>query len=409
MSAFEYTAIDASGRETRGVLEGDTARQVRQQLRDQGWTPLSVSESARAERSGRARGLAGLLAYGTGLSARDLTIITRQLATLIQAGAPVEEALRTVARYAEKPRLQNLLMALRGHVVEGQSLASALAEFPRSFSDMYVATVRAGEDAGYLGGVLERLADYVERSLETRSRVAGALIYPLILTVVAITIVALLLAYVVPEVVTVFESLAQDLPPLTVALLAISAFVREWGLLMLALIVGALVAFTLAMRNEGFRYRFDALLLRLPFVGPLLLEIDTGRFARTLSILAASGTPVLEALGTASQVISRRPIRAAVRKAAAQVREGESLQQALHASGWFPPMMLQLIAIGEASGELDNMLHRAADFQERDTNMQISMFVTAFEPALMLAMGLVVLLIALAMLLPIFELNQLVG
>lgn len=409
MSAFEYTAIDAAGRETRGILEGDTARQVRQQLRDQGWTPLSVTESAELERSARARGLSGLLAYGTGLSARELTVVTRQLATLIQAGSPVEEALRTVAHYADKQRLQNLLMALRARVVEGQSLASALAEFPRSFSEMYVATVRAGEEAGHLGGVLDRLADYVERSLATRSSVAGALIYPLILTVVAIGIVALLLAYVVPEVVSVFDSLEQDLPALTVALLAISAFVRAWGLLALAVLFGGLVAFTLALRNETFRYRFDALLLRLPFVGPLLLDIDTGRFARTLSILAASGTPVLEALGTATQVISRRPIRAAVRRAAAQVREGESLQQALNASGWFPPMMLQLIAIGEASGELDNMLHRAADFQERDTNMQISVFVTVFEPTLMLAMGLIVLFIALAMLLPIFELNQLVG
>lgn len=409
MSAFEYTAIDDAGRETRGVLEGDTARQVRQQLRDQGWTPLSISETARRERAGQAGGLSSLLRYGTGLSTRELAVITRQLATLIQAGSPVEEALRTIARYSDRPRSRNLLMALRSRVVEGQSLAAAFAAFPRSFSEMYVATVRAGEEAGRLAGVLERLADYIERSLETRSSVAGALIYPVILTVVAFGIVSLLLAYVVPEVVTVFDALAQDLPGLTVALLAISDFVRAWGAMTVVVLVVALILFMLAMRNEAFRHRFDSLLLRLPFIGPLLLQIDTGRFARTLSILATSGTPVLEALGTAAQVISRRPVRAAVRKAAAQVREGESLQKALHASGWFPPMMLQLIAIGEASGELDTMLHRAADFQERDTNMRISVFVTAFEPVLMLVMGLIVLFIALAMLLPIFELNQLVG
>lgn len=409
MSAFEYSAIDSAGRESRGVMEGDTARQVRQQLRDQGWTPLSVCESTQAERAGRGRGLFGLAGLGARLSARDLALITRQLATLIEAGSPVEEALQTIARYADRRRQQNLLLALRSRVVEGQSLANALAGFPRSFSEMYVATVRAGEEAGRLGGVLERLADHVERSLETRSSVAGALIYPLILTAVAFAIVALLLAYVVPEVVTVFESLAQELPALTVALLAISAFVRDWGLPLAGLIAVAAVAFAVALRNEGFRYRVDLLLLHLPFVGPLLQAIDTGRFARTLSILAASGTPVLEALGTASQVIARRPIRAAVRKAAMQVREGESLQRALHASGWFPPMMLQLIAIGEASGELDHMLHRAADFQERETSMTVSIFVTAFEPALMLLMGGIVLFIALALLLPIFELNQLVG
>ncbi|MDX1608952.1 MAG: type II secretion system inner membrane protein GspF [Halofilum sp. (in: g-proteobacteria)] len=409
MSAFEYSAIDSTGRESRGVMEGDTARQVRQQLRDQGWTPLSVSETTQAERSGRGRGLLGLTGLGGRLSARDLAVITRQLATLIEAGSPVEEALQTIARYADRRRQQKLLLALRARVVEGQSLANALAGFPRSFSEMYVATVRAGEEAGRLGGVLERLADHIERSLETRSSVAGALIYPLILTAVAFGIVALLLAYVVPEVITVFDSLAQDLPILTVALLAISAFVRDWGLPLAGLVAVAAIAFAVALRNEGFRYRVDLLLLHLPFVGPLLVAIDTGRFARTLSILAASGTPVLEALGTASQVIARRPLRAAVRRAAMQVREGESLQRALQASGWFPPMLLQLIAIGEASGELDHMLHRAADFQERETNMTVSIFVTAFEPALMLVMGGIVLFIALALLLPIFELNQLVG
>jgi len=406
MSAFEYRAVDPSGRESRGVLEGDTARQVRQMLRDQGLTPLSVAETARREESGGRR---GLRLPSTGITTADRALVTRQLATLIQAGSPVEEALRAAARYAGKPRVQRLLMSLRARVVEGHSLAGALSEYPRSFPEMYVATVRAGEEAGQLAGVLQRLADYTEEVMETRGQVTGALIYPVILTVVALLIVGLLLTYVVPEIVGVFDALGTSLPTPTVILLAVSGFMREWGTILLAGFVAVPVLLALALRNEGFRYRFDALLLAIPGLGPLLMEIDTGRFARTLSILAASGAPVLDALGTASQVISRRPIRAAVGRAAAQVREGESVNKALTESGYFPAMMLQLIAIGEASGELDNMLHRAADYQERSTRMRVSLVVTLFEPALMLVMGLLVLFIALAMLLPIFELNQLVG
>jgi len=406
MSAFEYRAVDTAGRETRGVLEGDTARQVRQLLRDQGLTPLSVAETARREEKGPRQ---GLRLWATGLSTADRALVTRQLATLIQAGSPVEEALRAGARYTAKPHVQRLLMSLRARVVEGHSLASALAAYPRSFPEMYVATVRAGEEAGQLAGVLQRLADYTEEVMETRGQVTGALLYPLILTTAAVIIVALLLTYVVPEIVGVFESLGTALPTPTVILLRLSAFMQQWGPTILVILVAIPIGLTLALRNEGFRYRFDAGLLQLPGLGRLLMEIDSGRFARTLSILAASGAPVLDALGTASQVISRRPIRAAVRRAAAQVREGESVNKALHASGYFPPMMLQLIAIGEASGELDNMLHRAADYQERSTRMRVSLLVTLFEPALMLVMGLIVLYIALAMLLPIFELNQLVG
>jgi len=406
MSAFEYRAVDTAGRETRGVLEGDTARQVRQLLRDQGLTPLTVAETARREYSGSRQTL-GLLSRS--LSGTDRALVTRQLATLIQAGTPVEEALRAGARYTAKPHVQRLLMSLRARVVEGHSLAGALSEYPRSFPEMYVATVRAGEEAGQLAGVLQRLADYTEEVMETRGQVTGALIYPLILTAAALLIVGLLLTYVVPEIVGVFDALGTGLPTPTVVLLAVSDFMQQWGTLILAILIAIPVALVLSLRNEAFRYRFDAALLRLPGLGTLLMEIDTGRFARTLSILAASGAPVLDALGTAAQVISRRPIRAAVRKAAAQVREGESVNKALTDSGWFPPMLLQLIAIGEASGELDNMLHRAADYQERSTRMRVSLIVTLFEPALMLVMGLLVLYIALAMLLPIFELNQLVG
>jgi len=407
MSAFEYTALDAGGQERKGVTEGDTARQVRQQLRDQGLSPLSVTEAASGERGrGAGRGASGVRGS---IGANDLALLTRQLATLVQSGMPVEEALRAIARYSEKARLQRLMMAVRARIVEGHSLAAGLAEFPRSFPEIYVATVRAGEQSGHLGNVLERLADYVESRQDTASSVTAALAYPIILTAAAVAIVIGLLTYVVPQVVGVFDSLEADLPLLTRALLALSAFLREWGLALLVGLVVAGAAIRFALANEAVRYRADRQLLRLPVLGPLLRGADTGRFARTLSILAASGVPVLEALSIAASVVSNRPLRASVQQAATQVREGGALNKALEQSGQFPPMFLHLIAIGEESGQLDTMLHRAADYQERSTRMTVRLLVNIFEPAIILFMGLVVLLIVLAILLPIFELNQLVA
>lgn len=407
MSAFEYTAIDGEGREQRGILEGDTARQVRQQLRDQGLTPLNVA--AAVERARRdSPSLGSGLGFGRGIGAADLALITRQLATLVASGMPVEEALRAIARHAEKPKVQRLVMALRTRIVEGHSLAAALAEFPRSFPEIYVATVRAGEQSGHLDNVLERLADYTDARQETRTSVGNALAYPAILSVVAVAIVIFLLSYIVPEVVGVFGSFDADLPWLTRALIASSDFLRDWGWMLLILLVVAIVVARLALQRPAIRYAADEALLKLPIIGSLLRGADTGRFARTLSILAASGVPVLEALGIASTVVNNRPMRAAVERAAVQVREGTSLHRALDRSNRFPPMVLHLIASGEQSGQLDQMLHRAADHQERETRMKVSLLVNIFEPAVILVMGLAVLVIVLAILLPIFELNQLV-
>jgi general secretion pathway protein F len=260
-----------------------------------------------------------------------------------------------------------------------------------------------------LGNVLERLADYVESRQDTASSVTAALAYPVILTLAAIAIVIGLLTYVVPQVVGVFDSLDADLPLLTRLLLAASGFLREWGIVLLVALVAMIAGARLALRSERVRFRFDELLLRTPLLSPLLRGADTGRFARTLSILAASGVPVLEALSIAATVVSNRPLRAAVDRAAAQVREGGALNRALEQTGRFPPMFLHLIAIGEESGQLDTMLHRAADYQERSTRMTVRLLVNVFEPALILVMGVIVLLIVLAILLPIFELNQLVA
>lgn len=406
MSAFEYTALDPHGRERTGVLEGDTARQIRQQLRDQGLSPLSVAEATQGRRDDKSTPRMGLQRR---VGASDLALITRQLATLVQSGMPVEEALRAIARYSEKAHVQRLILGVRARVVEGYSLAAALSEFPRSFPEIYVATARAGEQSGHLGPVLERLADYVESRQDTRSSVGAALAYPIILTLAAIGIVVGLLTYVVPQVVGVFETMDAQLPLLTRAMLATSGFLRDWGLVLLLLVIAAAIGGRLALRSDDVRFRADAALLRVPLLGPLLRGADTGRFARTLSILAASGVPALEALGIAATVIGNRPLRAAVQQAASQVREGGSLSRSLEASGQFPPMFLHLIAIGEESGQLDTMLHRAADYQERATRMKVTVMVNVFEPVLILAMGLLVLLIVMAILLPIFELNQLVA
>lgn len=409
MSAFEYTAFDASGRRRRGVLEGDTARQVRQQLRDQGLTPLAVDHAGDRERRDRSSGgLSGGIGRGRGISHGDLAMITRQLATLVASGTPVEDALRAASRQTEKPRAERLLMAVRARVLEGHSLAAALSGFPRSFPEIYVASVRAGEQSGHLDTVLARLADYAEAQQETRSSIGATLAYPIVLAVVALLVVIGLLAYIVPEIVGVFEALDAELPWLTRGLIALSGFIRTWGLLVLLLVVSLAVAMRLALRRPRVRYRTDARLLRLPVVGKLLRGADSGRFTRTLSILSGSGVPVLEALGITASVVNNRPMRESVERAAIQVREGMSLHRALESSGHFPPMVLHLIASGEQSGQLETMLHRAADHQERETRTRVSMLTSMLEPAVILLAGAVVLLIVLAVLLPIFELNQLV-
>lgn len=402
MGAFEYSALDARGRTRRGVLEGDTARQVRGRLREQGLTPLEVSEVAQRERR-RAQGI-----FGRSLSATDLALITRQFATLARAGQLVEEALRTVAEQTGKARIRRIVLAVRARVVEGHSLATGLAEFPASFSPLVRATVAAGEQSGHLELVLERLADYTEQRHATRQKVQLALFYPTLLTLMALLVTGALMVYVVPEVVKVFENVGQELPALTRGLIAISSFLRANALVLLAGALAAGFALHQALRLTHVRHGFDRTVLELPLMGRLARGLNTARFARTLSILVASGVEVLEALRISGQVISNLPMRRAVEEAALCVREGATLHGSLQKSRLFPPMTLSLIASGEASGNLDGLLERAATQQEREVETLIAAILGLFEPLLILAMGGVVLTIVLAILLPIFDLNQLV-
>lgn len=413
MAAFEYLALDERGREKKGVLEADTARLARQLLRQQSLTPLQVGETSGRDRTkaGRKAGKGGTGSVPTfrgGIKTNDLALITRQIATLSGAGTPLEESLSAVSRQTEKPRIKSLLLSVRSKVMEGHTFASALSDYPKVFPEIYQATVSAGEQSGHLDAVLERLADYTEERQAANATVKKALIYPGVLVVASILIVSFLLAYVVPQVVQVFDGMNQELPALTTAMLASSAFVREWGLLIAGVVTVSVIVFQRAMKGEGFKTRVHALLLKLPLFKRLIRGHNASQFARTLSILAASGVPVLEALDIGAQVITNRPMRKAVNTAAAQVREGSTLSNALERTGYFPPMLLHLISSGESSGQLDSMLEKAATHQERELNSLMAVFLGLFEPVVILIMGGVVLTIVLGILLPIFEMNQLV-
>ncbi len=404
MPAFQYAALDDRGRQRKGLIEADTPRMARQVLRERGLNPLGVEEVAGRERGRGRRWWSGRMR----ISPTDLALITRQLATLVGSGLPLEEALGAVARQAERTRLSALLLAVRTRVLEGHALATALNDFPQAFPELYRATVAAGEQSGHLDVVFERLADYTEARQQMRQKISLALFYPLLLTGVAILIVAGLLTYVVPQVVQVFVSLNQQLPALTRSLIALSEFLQQHGWLVLTVLAIGTVAWVQALRRVGFRRRVHQGLLRLPLLARLVRGTNTARFARTFSILMASGVPVLEALRISAQVLSNLPMREAVEQAATRVKEGSSLHKAISASGYFPPMTVQLIASGEASGRLENMLERAAAQQERETETLIAALLGIFEPVLILLMGGVVLVIVLAILLPIFDLNQLV-
>ncbi len=410
MAAFEYLALDERGREKKGVLEADTARLARSLLRQQSLTPLEVSEtSGRGKPRAEGDRSAATPTFRGGIKTNDLALLTRQIATLSAAGTPLEETLSAVSRQTEKPRIKSLLLSVRAKVLEGHSFASALKDYPKVFPEIYQATVSAGEQSGHLDAVLERLADYTEERQAANATVKKALIYPSMLVFASILIVSFLLAYVVPQVVQVFDGMDQELPALTVGMLAASDFVREWGLVVAGVCVVAWILFSRAMRRESFKLRVHAFLLKLPMFKRLIRGHNTSQFARTLSILAASGVPVLEALDIGSQVVTNRPMREAVKTAASQVREGSTLSDALERTGYFPPMLLHLIASGESSGQLDSMLEKAASHQERELNAVMAVFLGLFEPVVILIMGGVVLTIVLGILLPIFEMNQLVN
>jgi general secretion pathway protein F len=407
MGAFEYTAVDAGGRERKGVLEGDTARQVRQLLREQNLLPIDVSEVDQRERSTGRPGLGFRVTRRLG--ATDLALLTRQLATLVHSGLPLEEALLAVSEQTEKARVKSIVLGVRSKVMEGHALADGLGDFPGAFPEIYRATVAAGEQSGHLDTVLERLADYTDSRQQMRQRTLSAMLYPLMLFVVCVLIVFFLLVSVVPKVVDVFRTTKAELPILTRGLIAMSDFMREWAWLVIGGLALAIFLFVRWLRAPAARRRFHRFLLRVPLLGKVVRGTNTARFARTFSTLTSSAVPVLESLRIAGEVVTNLPMRDAVLEAAARVREGAAIGRSLGATKMFPPMMIHLISSGETSGDLEVMLDRAASNQEREMDAILGAVVSLLGPLMILVMGGLVLLIVLAMLLPIFELNQLVA
>ncbi|MGH8257389.1 MAG: type II secretion system inner membrane protein GspF [Steroidobacteraceae bacterium] len=405
MGAFEYTALDVGGRSRKGVIEGDTARHVRSLLRERHLLPVTIEEVAAQESRRQQR---PGLRFGRGLSASDLALMTRQLATLVRAGLPLEEALLAVSEQTEKPRVQSIVLGVRAKVVEGHPLASGLGDFPRVFPEIYRATVSAGEQSGHLDAVLERLAEYTESREQLYQKVMGALLYPIVLTIMCFIIVSILLTYVVPKVVEVFQAQNAQLPLATRVLVGVSGFLRSNALWLLVGIAVAIVIGARALKSPANRRRYHQFLLTVPVMGRIMRGFNTARFTRTLSILTASTVPVLEALRIAGEVVTNLPMRDAVAAAAARVREGAPIGRSLAASRLFPPMTVHLISSGEASGELQTMLERAAANQERELEALLAALMGLLGPLLIVGMGLFVMGIVFAMLLPIFEINSLI-
>lgn len=404
MGAYEYVAVDKGGKEAKGLIEGDTPKHVRQLLRDQSLTPIQVTEVAQKE----ARRQSGGFQLRRGMSAAELALITRQLASLSQSGLPLEEALLAVSQQNEQPRTKSILLGVRSKVMEGHTLADGLAEFPQAFPDLYRATVAAGEQSGHLDIVLDRLADYTESRHELKQRITNAMIYPAALVTMSVAIIAFMLATVVPRIVSVFENTAAELPALTRGMIATSDFMRNNWLLLIIAIAAFIYGIWWLLQKDGPRRRYHRILLSLPITSKLTRGINTARFTRTFSILTGSGVPVLEAMKISARVIENIPMQDAVVEASLRVREGGSISRSLDKSKLFPPMMIHLVASGEAGGKLEEMLQRSADGQEREVDGLIAALLGILQPLLIILMGAIVLTIVLAILLPIFEINNLI-
>ncbi len=404
MPAYAFEALDTEGATQKGVIEADTARAARGLLRGRALVPLEV----RPVGSGEAPGSAAptVLFRRAVFSATGLAIWTRQISGLVTSGLPLERALTALTEEAEKQEERNLVASLRAEVNAGSSFAKALARFPREFSEIYVAVVSAGEHSGHLGAVLERLADDLEDRQALNAKLLAATLYPAIVTLAAIVIVLLLMTYVVPQVAGVFAGTKHALPVLTVAMLAISAFVRSWGIVVLIALAVAFAVLRLSLRNPAFRERFDASWLNLPLVGRLSRQYNAARFAGTLAMLAGAGVPILKALQAAAETLGNRAMRAAAREARVLVREGAPLASALAAKKRFPGLLSMFARLGEQTGQLPLMLQRAATQLSAEVQRRALQLATLLEPLLIVGMGLVVMLIVLAVLMPIIQLNQ---
>ncbi|MFT5664657.1 MAG: general secretion pathway protein F [Gammaproteobacteria bacterium] len=402
MSAFEYLAIDDKGNNKKGLIEADTARQARAQLRGMSLMPVEISEVSGASSEGKTK------QKNDKLNVATVALITRQLATLIGAGQTIESAYNAVSRQTSKDIAKRVLLSVRAKVLEGYALSEALRDYPRIFDSMYCASVRAGEQSGLLDIVMERLADYMEARQDLQRKTSLALVYPILLSIVAFGLVTGLLTFVVPQIVQVFEGFDQELPILTQWLIQLSDFFKSYGIYLISGVVLGWVVFSQLIKLPWMSLLRDRLLLRLPLLKFLVKLANTARYTRTMSILVSSGVTALDSMRISTEVISNQPMKNSVIKAADKVREGEHISVALTQTTYFSPLVLQLIENGESTGKLGEMLERSAKAEETEFASITALFVGLFEPAMILFMGMVVLVIVLAILLPIFDMNDLV-
>ena len=405
MPAFEYVALNADGRRKKGIIEGDSLRQVRQLLRDRGLAPLDIDPTSQETKT---QEKLPQYRWWQRISALDLAIVTRQLATLINASLPIEEALNGVAQQSENRRISVVFMTVRGSVVQGLSFADALREFPSIFSPMYRSTVAAGEHSGHLDLVLENLAVYLEERYESRRNVEMALYYPIILFLCAIAIVGYLMTAVIPDIVKVFDNTGAELPGITVFLINTSEFLRDYAWLLFLIVTAMVFLVRYLLKLPRIRLTWDRIKLSWPLVGWISRGSNAARYANTLAILEKSGVPLVDAMRISSEVVTNQWIKTKLVEAVDIVSEGDTLRAALAYTGHFPPIFLHMVASGEASGELDSMLEKSAYFQQKELERTVETIVQLFRPLMLLVMAGLVLVIMLAVLLPILNLNQLV-
>ncbi|APF03007.1 TPA: GspF family T2SS innner membrane protein variant LspF [Legionella pneumophila] len=399
MGAYQYQALKVNGNVSKGVIEADSERHARQLLREQGLIPTQV-QTLTQQRAASSK---------SKVSAADLALLTRQLATLLAAGIPVEESLRGVSEQTEKDKVRELIIGVRSKVLEGYGLAQAMAQYPNAFPELYRATVGSGEQTGRLDVVLEKLADYTEKQQKTRQKVQQALIYPLLMIIVSTAIISFLLTFVVPKIIDVFTESGQTLPPMTQLLINLSQFIKSYGLYTLAAIILALIGFKKSLSNIKIKTAWHQVMLKLPIVSYLVKTINVARYIHTFGILFAAGVSVLETMRVSSSLVTNVVMRQAFDLATLRVREGSGISEALKETKFISPMAIHLIASGEKSGQLSDMMERSASHLDNEVNRLIETSLTLLEPMVILLMGAVVLFIVLATLLPIFSMEQLVA
>ena len=406
MDAFDYSAMDAGGVKRSGTLMAGSAREARDLLRARALTPLDLNRSRKkAIKSGD---LSETKRFSAGkIKHAELTRATRQLAILIDAATPVEDALRVTALQFEKPQMKNVLLSIRSQVVEGATLSQALRSQPQAFSDLYVAMVASGETSGQLPAVLLRLADDLEAAQAIRRKIAGATAYPIVLSAVALIVIFVLMIFVVPKVVDQFDSFGQDLPPLTRATIALSEFLQSYGFLLVGILFVLFLAFRFALKTQSIRRRWDGFKLRLPLIGRLTRDVNAARFSRTMAGLVSAGTPALAAMNTAQHTLHNSVMRDSIGGAVERVRSGAPMSSALKETGVFPSLVTQMVMGGEASGDMGKMFSKSADYLEDEFNAQTTVFLTLLEPAIIILLAGVVLLVVAAIFLPILQLNTL--